>query len=103
GGFPGAEVILRQLEKGPARKLVGIRPGGRAPAREGTEIQDQGGRRIGEVTSGGFGPSVDGPIALGYVESAHAVPESALQLVIRGQAHPARVVNLPFVPHRYKR
>jgi aminomethyltransferase len=99
--FPGAEVILRQLAAGPARKLVGIRPDGRAPAREGTEIDDPSGRPIGAVTSGGFGPTVGGPIALGYVPVQHAAPGSALQLAIRGKPHPAAVVALPFVPHRY--
>ncbi len=103
GGFPGADVILRQLAQGPARKLVGLRPDGRAPAREGTVVQDADGRPIGEVTSGGFGPTVGGPIALGYVASANAAPDAALQLAIRDRPHPAHIVKLPFVPHRYKR
>ena len=101
--FPGADVILQQLQHGPESKLVGIRPEGRAPAREGTVIEDDGGQRIGEVTSGGFGPTVGGPIALGYVRTQHAAPGTALQLSIRGKPHPAKVVGLPFVPHRYKR
>jgi aminomethyltransferase len=101
--FPGAKAILRQLADGPERKLVGIRPEGRAPAREGTEILDSAGRGIGTVTSGGFGPTVGGPIALGYVRAEHAAPGSPLQLQIRGKPHPARVVELPFVPHRYHR
>ncbi len=103
GGFPGHAVTMEQLDQGPARKLVGIRPEGRAPAREGTEIQDQDGRRIGEVTSGGFGPTVGGPIALGYVASAAAAPGTRLQLIVRGKAQPAVVAELPFVPHNYKR
>jgi aminomethyltransferase len=103
GGFPGAEVILRQLREGPARKLVGIRPDGRTPAREGTEIQDALGQAIGTVTSGGFGPTVGGPIALGYVAREHAAPGTPLTLIVRGKPHPARVADLPFVPHRYKR
>jgi aminomethyltransferase len=103
GGFPGAAVIQGQLERGPRRKLVGIRPEGRAPAREGTRIPDAAGRPLGAVTSGGFGPTVGGPVALGYVESAHAALETALQLAIRDRPHPARVVKLPFVAHRYKR
>jgi aminomethyltransferase len=101
--FPGAEPILQQLADGPARKLVGIRPDGRAPAREGTEILDPAGGSVGAVTSGGFGPTVGGPIALGYVRAEHAAPASPLQLLIRGKPHPARVVELPFVPHRYHR
>ncbi len=103
GGFLGAARILEQLARGPQRKLVGLRPDGRAPAREGTEVQDAEGRRIGEVTSGGFGPTVGGPIALGYVARANAAPDAALQLAIRGRPHPARVVKLPFVAHRYQR
>jgi aminomethyltransferase len=103
GGFPGAEVILRQLREGPARKLVGIRPDGRTPAREGTEIQDALGQAIGTVTSGGFGPTVGGPIALGYVAREHAAPGTPLTLIVRGKPHPARVADLPFVPHRYQR
>jgi aminomethyltransferase len=101
--FPGAEVILGQIRDGPPRRLVGIRPESRAPAREGTEIQDREGERIGEVTSGGFGPTVGGPIALGYVATGHAAPATAVQLSIRGKPHPAEVVAAPFVPHRYQR
>jgi aminomethyltransferase len=103
GGFPGAEAILRQLREGPARKLVGVRPDGRTPAREGTEIQDGSGRTIGSVTSGGFGPTVGGPIALGYVRRAHAAAGTPVTLIVRGKPHPAQVADLPFVPHRYKR
>jgi aminomethyltransferase len=103
GGFPGAGTILRQLRESPARKLVGIRPDGRAPAREGAEIQDTGGRPIGFVTSGGFGPTVGGPIAMGYVASAHAAPGSPLTLIVRDRAHAAQVAPMPFVPHRYAR
>jgi aminomethyltransferase len=103
GGFPGADTILRQLRDGPARKLVGIRPQGRTPARENTEIQDQDGRSIGFVTSGGFGPTVGGPIAMGYVAAAHAAPGTPLVLIVRGRPHPAEVAPTPFVPHRYAR
>jgi glycine cleavage system T protein (aminomethyltransferase) len=103
GGFPGAETILRQLREGPARKLVGIRPDGRAPAREHAEIQDTAGRPIGFVTSGGFGPTVGGPIAMGYVASAHAEPDTPLVLIVRDKPHPAHIVETPFVPHRYAR
>jgi aminomethyltransferase len=101
--FPGADVILRQLAEGAQRRLVGIRPDGRAPAREGTQIGDLAGQPIGMVTSGGFGPTVGGPVALGYVRAAQAAPASPLQLSIRGKPHPAKVVPLPFVPHRYQR
>jgi glycine cleavage system T protein (aminomethyltransferase) len=103
GDFPGADVILQQLAEGPARKRVGIRPDGRAPAREGTVILDQAGKEIGRVTSGGFGPTVGAPIAMGYVEAAHATEGSPLSLVVRDVPRPAHVAPLPFVPSRYYR
>jgi aminomethyltransferase len=103
GGFPGAANILRQLSEGAARKRVGIRPEGRAPAREGTPAIDSAGHAIGRVTSGGFGPSVGGPIAMGYLAAAHAVIGTPLDLLVRGTARPGRVASLPFVPHRYFR
>lgn len=103
GGFPGAESIQRQLAEGPSRKLVGIRPEGKAPAREGTVIQAADGRPLGSLTSGGFGPSVGGPVAMGYVEAGAAAPGTEVALVVRGKALPARVTSLPFVPRRYHR
>ena len=103
GGYPGDAVVAAQLRDGPARKRVGIRPEGRAPAREHTEITDADGNRIGEVTSGGFGPTVDGPVAMGYVPAAAAEPGTPLSLVVRGKPLPARVAPLPFAPHRYHR
>jgi aminomethyltransferase len=101
GGFPGAEKILGQIENGPPRKRVGIRPLGRAPARAHTEIQDGNGNRVGEITSGGFGPSVNGPVAMGYVDAAFAKVGTPLTLIVRGQSQPAEVESLPFTPHRY--
>jgi aminomethyltransferase len=103
GGFPGAALVLRQLGEGAARTRVGIRPEGRAPAREDTPIVDVAGARIGLVTSGGFGPSVGGPIAMGYVDRRHAAEGTPLALLVRGTPRPAKVVRLPFVPHRYYR
>jgi aminomethyltransferase len=103
GGFPGAARVLEELAEGPKRKRVGIRPEGRAPAREGTEIQTTDGSRIGVVTSGGFGPSVNGPVAMGYVAADYAAPGTALNLIVRGKALAARVVAMPFAPHRYYR
>jgi len=103
GGFPGAAIILRQLADGPARKRVGIRPDGRAPAREGTAIVDPAGNPIGQVTSGGFGPSVGAPVAMGYVEAAHSAEGTALALIVRDVARPAHVARLPFVPTHYYR
>ncbi|HEX2653104.1 MAG TPA: glycine cleavage system aminomethyltransferase GcvT [Xanthobacteraceae bacterium] len=103
GGFPGAARILNELKDGPSRRRVGLLPEGRAPAREGTEIQSPDGKRIGIVTSGGFGPTVNGPIAMGYVENQFLNPDMAVLLVVRGKPLPARVVTMPFVPHRYYR
>ena len=103
GGFPGAERILRELSDGPARVRVGIAPEGRAPAREGTEIVDADGRAIGVVTSGGFGPSVSAPVAMGYVDTAMSEVGTKVGLMVRGKQLPGRVAKLPFVPHRYRR
>ena len=103
GGFPGADIILDQLKTGTARKRVGIRPEGRAPAREHTELTDAEGRRIGEITSGGFGPSVGGPVAMGYVETAFASEGTDINAMVRGKALPAKVASMPFTPHRYHR
>jgi aminomethyltransferase len=80
-----------------------LRPDGRAPAREGTPITTTDGRELGTVTSGGFGPTVNAPIAMGYVAREHAAPGTQLQLVVRGKPLPAKVVPMPFAPHRYKR
>jgi aminomethyltransferase len=103
GGFPGATRVQAELKAGPARKRVGIKPEGRAPAREGTEVRDASGRRVGVITSGGFGPSADGPVAMGYVEAASAAAGTPLHLVVRDKLLPASVVPLPFVPNRYVR
>jgi aminomethyltransferase len=101
GGFPGAEIILAQLRDGPPRKRVGLKPEGRAPAREHTEIQDTCACEIGTVTSGGFGPTVGGPIAMGYVKREFAAPGTVVNLMVRGSARPAQVTALPFLPTRY--
>lgn len=103
GGFPGADIILDQLTTGAARRRVGLRPEGRAPAREGTDIADANGTLIGHVTSGGFGPTVEGPIAMGYVTIDHAGEGTEINLMIRGKPNPAKVVALPFVTQSYKR
>ena len=103
GGFPGAERIRNALANGPRRLRVGLRPDGRAPAREGTEIVSTDGLRIGVVTSGGFGPSVGAPIAMGFVDPTHAHVGAAVALVVRGKALSASVVALPFHPHAYYR
>ncbi|MFL5007680.1 MAG: glycine cleavage system aminomethyltransferase GcvT [Microvirga sp.] len=103
GGFPGAARIQRELRDGPARLRVGLKPEGRAPAREGTVVATPDGREVGKVTSGGFGPSVNGPVAMGYVAREFATPGTKLHLVVRGKPLPAQVVPMPFAPHRYKR
>jgi aminomethyltransferase len=103
GGFPGAERVQRELAEQPARVRIGIKPDGRAPAREGTEIRSIAGEPIGKVTSGGFGPTVNGPIAMGYVENGFAEPGTSVQLIVRGKELAASIVALPFVPHRYVR
>ena len=103
GGFPGASRILKELVDPPARRRVGIRPDGRAPAREGSAIVDLAGNLIGEVTSGGFGPSLGAPIAMGYVARPNSDPGTALSVVVRDGARPARVSPMPFVPTRYYR
>ncbi len=101
GGFPGADIILAQLENGAPRTRVGIRPEGRTPARAHTEICDGSGKPVGEITSGGFGPTVQAPVAMGYVPQAFAAAGTAVGLIVRGKTLPARVEALPFVPHRY--
>ena len=103
GGYPGAEVILKQIAEGVARKRVGLKPEGRMPVREGAKLFDLDGNEVGIVTSGGFGPSVDGPVAMGYVQTALAQPETALQAEVRGKRVPIHVAKLPFVEQRYYR
>jgi aminomethyltransferase len=103
GGFPGVKRIEAALANGPERQRVGIRPDGRAPAREGAEIVSVDGAPIGVVTSGGFGPSVGGPIAMGYVARGHAAVGTPVALMVRGKPLSARIVALPFYPHAYYR
>ncbi len=105
GGFPGAAKILAELETGPAAHRVGLRPEGRAPMRDGTVIWDaaEGGHRLGKVTSGGFGPSVEAPIAMAYVPDFAAVPGTRLWGELRGKRLPVTVCELPFRPSNYKR
>ena len=103
GGFPGADRILHELSEGPERLRVGLRPEGRAPMREGTALLDPDGTPLGEVTSGGFGPSVAAPVAMGYVAASHAAPGTRLLGEVRGKRLPVTVVPLPFHPTTYKR
>ncbi len=103
GDFPGAQNIAAQAANGPDVLLVGLRPEGRAPVRTGAEIQAADGTPIGTVTSGGFAPSLEAPVALGYVDAAYSAPGTDVQIVLRGRAIPARVSKTPFVPQKYVR
>jgi len=106
GGFPGAARIQAELKDGPARRRVGLKLDGRAPAREGADIVLPGqpeGPALGHVTSGGFAPSLGAPVAMGYVPAHLAVPGTRLELMVRGKPLGATVTPLPFVPTRYAR
>jgi aminomethyltransferase len=103
GNFPGAAVIADQLANGPTRLRIGLRPDGRAPARAGTQVAAPDGTGAGTVTSGGFSPTLNAPIAMAYLRRDMAGENQAIQLVVRGTGLPGRVVPLPFVPHRYAR
>ena len=103
GGFAGAQRILRELGEGPARRRVGLLLEGRQPAREGAQIATENGEIVGALTSGGFAPTLEKPVAMGYVAAAHAREGAALNVIVRGKPLPARIVPLPFVPHRFAR
>ena len=105
GGFPGADRILDQIAQGAPRKRVGLQPTGRAPMREGVPLfaSEDATDSIGTITSGGFGPSVGGPVAMGYVTADHAAPGTTLYGELRGKRQPLTVVKLPFTPANFKR
>ena len=103
GGFPGAMRILAELENGPIEKRVGFEIDGRQPVREGALVLDGEGNEVGKITSGGFSPSLQRPIAMGYVAAALAEPGTALKLEQRGKLFEARIAPMPFVPNRYYR
>ena len=103
GGFPGSARIQKEFAEGVARVRVGLLPEGKAPAREGAEIATPDGEVVGKVTSGGFGPTLNAPCAMGYVAKAHSAPGTPLHLIVRGRSLPAVVAPMPFVPNRYKR
>ncbi|MEJ2376522.1 MAG: glycine cleavage system aminomethyltransferase GcvT [Pseudolabrys sp.] len=105
GGFPGTDTILEQLANGAARRRVGLRPEGRAPVRHGAALfaGEADSEPAGIVTSGGFGPSLNAPVAMGYVARDAGTPDSRLFAEVRGKRLPVTVAKLPFVPHRYKR
>jgi aminomethyltransferase len=103
GGFPGSARIQKEFADGVSRVRVGLLPEGKAPAREGAEIATPEGEIVGKVTSGGFGPTLNAPCAMGYVAKAHSAPGTQLHLIVRGRPLPAVVAPMPFVPNRYKR
>lgn len=103
GGFPGAEQIFDQQQKGVTRKRVGLLPQERTPVREGAEIVDANGTSIGTVCSGGFGPTLGAPLAMGYVNTAFTPLDSEVWAIVRGKRVPMKVAKMPFVPQRYYR
>ena len=103
GGFPGASRIVGEIDQGPVQRRIGLLVEGRQPVREGALILDDEGSEIGRITSGTFSPSLQRPIAMGYVATAHAAPGTALKLEQRGKIFDAIATAMPFVPHRYQR
>ena len=105
GGFPGADMILAQLENGAPRRRVGLKPEGRAPVREGAPLfaDATSSEQIGTVTSGGFGPSIGAPVAMGYLPTPLATDGGTVFAELRGQRLPLRIAPMPFIPNTYKR
>lgn len=103
GNFPGAERIFAQQREGVPNKRVGLLPQERVPVREGAEIVDADGNVIGQVSSGGFGPSLGAPVAMGYVKASHMAIDSEVWAVVRGKRVAMKVAKTPFVPQRYYR
>jgi aminomethyltransferase len=101
--FAGAARIIKELKDGTSRLRVGIKPDGKAPVREGTELLTPDGRKVGTITSGGFGPTVDGPVAMGYVETDLAATGTKLNAILRGTPRPAEIATLPFIKTNYKK
>jgi len=103
GGFLGYEQVKRAIEHGPSRLRVGFLLEGKAPARQDSEIVTLEGQTVGRITSGGFAPSLGQPVAMGYVDGAHAAPGTQVCLIVRGKPLAAKIVPMPFVPHHYFR
>ena len=103
GGYPGAAIVQRQLAQGVSKKRVGLQINEKVPVREGAEITDLDGKVIGKVTSGGFGPSVNAPVAMGYVEQSFAAVGTKLNAIVRGKPVAIEVAKTPFFPQRYFR
>uniref|UniRef100_UPI0028A006FB glycine cleavage T C-terminal barrel domain-containing protein n=1 Tax=Tianweitania sp. TaxID=2021634 RepID=UPI0028A006FB len=105
GGFPGAQRVLSELSNGPRRRRVGLKPDGKAPVRAHAPLfaDAEGQRLIGEVTSGGFGPSAEGPVAMGYLPAEHTAPGTQVFAEVRGKYLPMTVSTMPFITPTYKR
>jgi|TARA_B110000046_G_scaffold184806_1_gene224328 aminomethyltransferase len=103
GGFLGADIILKHMADGVSKKRVGFLVDGRAPVREGAEIIDESGTVIGNITSGGFGPTLQAPIAMGYVPSELSAIGTQLNALVRGKPRPITVMKMPLVEHRFYR
>ena len=103
GGYPGAAAVDRHFAEGVTKKRVGLQVLEKAPVREGAEIVNSAGQVIGKVTSGGFGPSVNSPVAMGYVDTASAALGTRLQAIVRGKPVAMEVAKTPFFPQRYYR
>jgi aminomethyltransferase len=103
GHYPGSSVIDAELASGVSHKRVGLVGIERVPVREGASIFDSRGHKLGAVTSGTIGPTINKPIAMAYVSTQYAKPQGELYAEVRGQRVPMRVTPMPFVPHRYHR
>jgi aminomethyltransferase len=103
GGFPGAETVFAKQQAGVSRKRVGLLPQERTPVREGAEIVNEAGAVIGTVCSGGFGPTLGGPLAMGYLDSHYMALDTPVWAIVRGKKVPMSVSKMPFVPQRYYR
>lgn len=105
GGFPGAERILSELANGAGRRRVGLKPEGKAPVRSHAKLyaDGEGQTELGEVTSGTFGPTAEGPVAMGYLPKSHAAPGTTVYAEVRGKYLPMTVSTLPFITQTYKR
>ena len=101
GNFIGSDIIIKQLNHGVNKIRVGIKPEGRIIAREKTKIYSESNSEIGEITSGTFGPSVNGPVAMGYVENKFSKKDTKIFLEVRGKKHPATICGLPFYKKSY--
>lgn len=103
GSYVGSQALVAARAAGAARKRVGLMPEGRQPVRAGTALVDGDGKSVGQITSGGFGPSAGAPVAMGYVQTDHIKAEAELFAEVRGNRIPVRIHSLPFTPHHYRK